>query len=391
MRDMERWLDQTLTTRTWAVMPCQSSFALGAPLYRLFRGDGQIVETAVSPLQVSPSGLEDDDWLHGFVGRPALNLLVASALQGAPQAVVDNVDAFVTHKMAAAGERITDIEAGIAHQLSGDVPAVRVGGRDHRDCVLTVRRRHGGARLVPAWMNNDVFEADATAFARACDGLQYQDFIAELEADALGLSIRGLAMLLRDPRRSIPAPAVGALVAKVTADVPDTHPLFGNVQSLLVNAGLSSRADYARYADLLTSLRQTVLVLTSRRTLVSPAEFDRLANLASWRELVESLADSFANLIGLLNGRATSFNLVMKHLRGVALDAGDDFAAAAPSDVGRVAAGLANLALTRTAIDVDARDMDERMIAYLQLIGDSGWILARPYEHGVLATMMGGW
>ncbi len=388
-------------SRTWAVTPCQSEVAFGVPLLRVFAQDGTSTETAVTPLDRLNETSPDAGALLGtFASRPDISALVAGATDGVDPGLALAIEAFLTHKrlVPPAGQGLQPFEptAGLWLAVRGTSPAFAVARTRDWLGVLTLRRTHAAARLEAAWVDPVMFRPDLRAFVDQCAGVTHDDLLAGLSVEAPALAVEGIERLARDTHRALPNQVLGAMLTTLGSRIAGHHQQQARIDQLMDRLAAVetpiSREDYVRYAAALTTIRQLLKILTDRRGAVDAETLDRCANLPSWHALMDSLIEQVATVCAIVDGgRPPSAQVVRAAIAEAARAASDAEVASMPTAAGRLVGGVAALAMSRTDVSLSDGTIAGRFRVLAQLLGGSDWVVARPYEHGILASVMGGW
>lgn len=389
-------------TRCWLVTPCQLPQSYGVPLFQYVASDGQLVETAISPLPREGECCPDlARVMASATYQPSLDLVLNDALESAPQAVIDSVHAHLLHKrpLAPPGHigpiHRLDPVAGLLLTAGGDIPAVAIATHGGLTGLIALEPRARGTDLQVRWVHPRKFRVDRDAFGAYCAGLTHEDLLAGLESPPL-LAVQGVMWLLQQPQRWLPPLVIGAFVLRLLADLEPDHPacvLGGHLLAMLgVGSGQTSARDVADYADALSQLRPLIVLVADKRVQGKEALYEQVVARPSWQNLYESILDAMAQIHRILDSGVTPARDRVAHtIEQVALSSRDPFSKKMVSFRGRVLSGIGELASRAPCGGPDEDDLARRFRQIAQLVGTSGWENTRPYEAGVLVAVMGGW
>ena len=388
----------------WLVTPCTHPLAFGVPLFSFATTDGCIVETAISPLpRLGETSVDPGRALGCAASHPSLVLLLEQALGGAPPAVIHSLHAHLVHKrlLSPFGQGsalpLLDPVAGLLATADGEIAAVATVMHQGLTGLITVERLARGADLRVRWVSPRDFLADRGGFARACEGLTHEDFVAGLDGIAPQMAVDGVALLLQDSRRLVPNLAAGAFLARLLADLPeDHHPAVVKGRELLAMIEVAesqlSPVELSGYADALAVLRQLLVLVTRARRPGKEAVYEQLVARPSWHNLYESILDAMVRIHQIMDGGdPPDRDAVRQSVEQVALTCRDAYSQKMVSFRGRVLSGVGELVTRFPQTRSGEAALERRFRQIAQLLGVSGWEMARPYDAGVLAAAMGGW
>ncbi|TAN24989.1 MAG: hypothetical protein EPN31_16250 [Castellaniella sp.] len=397
---MEANVIPRLATRTWAVLPCQHERAFGAPLLYVFGEDGEPIETAVSPVdRLNETAPHAAELVGSFVERVDLSAMIAAVTEGIEPGLALALEAFITHKRLQPphGEAVAvmDPTPGIWHAFRGTSPAFAVARTRNHIGVLVLHRSSNAARLEAAWIDPVTFRADAAAFVTQCAGIGHDELLAGLATEAPSLAVAGVELLTQDGRRALPNAVLGAMLTAIGDRLPQHHQLQARIDRLLdriaaVEAPVS-RDEYQRYATSLASIRQILAVIAERSAVDGVLALDRYANLPSWAAMLQSLVENVGAACSVVEGREIAPEVVLDAIASAAANGASAEAAQLETPAGRLVAGIACLAMHCADVSLVDSTIAGRFRVLAQLLGTSNWVLARPYDHGVLACVMAGW
>jgi hypothetical protein len=386
----------------WVVRPCTHPLAFGVPFFCYWNEDGRMVETAITPLpRIGEQCPEAAEVIGSVTERPSLRLILNEVLEGTPHAVIDTIHAHLVHKRLVPPEgessevQRRDPVAGVLITPEGEIAALVTGMYQDLMGVITVERRVRGADVRARWIVPWHFTADREGFAIACEGLTHEDLLAGLDGLTPMMAIEGVALLLKDSRRMVPNLVAGALITQVVAELSDTHPARWRGSALLhqiaMAEGQLSAANYVDYTDALALLRQLLVLVADKRQPGKESLYDELACRPSWLDLYESIVDAMVRVHQVMDGRAPERNLVHLSIEQVALTSHDAYSEKMRSFRGRVLSGIGELVAHPQEGAADENELESRFRYIARLLGTSGWEIARPYDAGVLAAVIGGW
>jgi len=387
----------------WVVTPCPDPLAFGVPLFSFVAQDGGIVESAISPLpRLGETGMAPGRALCAAASHPSLTLMLDLAFEGAPPAVVQSLYAHLVHKRLqppfgqASAIPLLEPVAGLLITADGEMAAVATAMHQGLTGLITVERLARGADLRVRWVSPRDFRVDREGFARACEGLTHEDFLAGLGGAAPQMAVDGVALLLKDRQRLVPNLVVGAFLIRLLADLPEGHPAIVTGRELLamieVAEGQLSMAELSDYAVALGQLRQLLGLVARTRRPGKEALFEQLVARPSWHNLYESILDAMVRIHQIMDGgEPPDRDAVRQSVEQVALTYRDAYSEKMLSFRGRILSGMGELVTRFPQARPGEGELERRFRQIAQLLGVSGWEKARPYDAGLLAAAMGGW